>query len=150
MKRYITLILILSLFAPLCHIDAKGGRNRDDWFKKMREYKHEFISKELGLSAEQQQKFFPIYDKMEDEIFKATSETHQLETKVSGNNVSDLEYENATRTIIELKQKEAAIELKYLDSLKTVLSSKQLFQLKKVERKFARQLMKMRNNKHKK
>ena len=68
MKRYITFILLVALFAPLCQIDAKGGRNRDEWFKKIREYKHEFIANELGLTPEQQQKFFPIYDKMENAL----------------------------------------------------------------------------------
>lgn len=150
MKRYITFILLVALFAPLCQIDAKGGRNRDEWFKKIREYKHEFIANELGLTPEQQQKFFPIYDKMEDEIFKVTNETRQLEIKVSEGNVTDLEYDNATRAISELKQKEAAIELKYLDQFKSVISSKQLFMLKKAERKFANELVKKRNKRCKK
>ena len=44
MKRFITFILILSLFAPLCQIEAKGnGKDRKEWFKKMRDYKHQFI-----------------------------------------------------------------------------------------------------------
>lgn len=151
MKRFITFILILSLFAPLCQIEAKGnGKDRKEWFKKMRDYKHQFIIKELNLSAEQQKNLFPIYDKMEDEIFKVTSETRQLEKKVSSGKVTDLEYENAARAITELKQKECAIELKYFDQLKAILSSQQLFLLKKAERKFSHQLMKMRNKGKKK
>ena len=139
MKRFITFILILSLFAPLCQIAANGnGKDRKEWFKKMRDYKHQFIIKELILSAEQQKNLFPIYDKMEDEIFKVTSETRQLEKKVSSGKVTDLEYENAARAITELKQKECAIELKYFDQLKAILSSQQLFLLKKAERKFGK------------
>ena len=142
MKRYITLILILSLFAPLCQMEAKGGKNRKEWFEKMREYKHQFLVKELGLTDEQQTKFFPLYDKMEDEIFKVTHETRQLDKKVSSGKATDLEYENAARAIIELKNKECDIELKYFTQFKSVLSSKQLFLLKKAERKFANELMK--------
>ena len=108
------------------------------------------LAKELNLSAEQQKNLFPIYDKMEDEIFKVTSETRQLEKKVSSGKVTDLEYENAARAITELKQKECAIELKYFDQLKAILSSQQLFLLKKAERKFSHQLMKMRNKGKKK
>ena len=151
MKRFISFILILTLFAPLCQIEAKGnGKDRKEWFKKMRDYKHQFIVKELNLSAEQQKNLFPIYDKMEDEIFKVTSETRQLEKKVSSGKVTDLEYENAARAITELKQKECAIELKYFDQLKAILSSQQLFLLKKAERKFSHHLMKMRNKGKKK
>lgn len=151
MKRFITFILILSLFAPFCQIEAKGkGKDRKEWFQKMREFKHQFIVKELNLSAEQQKNLFPIYDKMEDEIFKVTSETRQLEKKVSSGKATDLEYENAARAITELKQKECAIELKYFDQLKSILTSEQLFLLKKAERKFSHQLMKMRNKEKKK
>lgn len=148
MKRYITLLLVLILFAPMSHIEAKGGKkDREKWFAQMREYKHNFIVKELGLSQEQQEKFLPIYDKMEDEIFKVSSETRQLEKKVSGGNATDVEYEAAAKAIIELKQKESTIEMRYFEQFKTVLSSKQLFELKKAERKFANQLMKKRNKK---
>ena len=150
MKKYITLILIITLFAPLSLIEARGNRqNRQEWFEKMREYKHQFLIQEVGLTADQQKKFFPIYDKMEDEIFKVVSETRQLEKKVSSGNVSDLEYENSAKAITELKQKECEIELKYFNQFKEILSSKQLFLLKKAEQKFAQQLMK-KHNEHKK
>lgn len=151
MKRYITLFIILAMFAPISMIEAKGNKgDREKWFAQMREYKHKFLAQELGLSQAQQDKFFPIYDKMENEIFKVNSETRQLEKKVSKGNASDVEYEAAAKAIIELKQKESAIELKYFNQFKTVLSSKQLFLLKKAERKFAKELIKKRSKCNKK
>ncbi|MBR3765803.1 MAG: hypothetical protein IKL11_01405 [Muribaculaceae bacterium] len=114
----------------------------------MRQHKHDFIAKELGLAKDQQTKFFPIYDAMEDEIYKVNRETRKLEKQVANNKAAtDVEYDAATKAIIDLKKKESAIELKYFDKLKTVISSKQLFILKKAERKFTNNIMKEHNKK---
>lgn len=151
MKRSLIIILVLALFAPLCTIEAKDkGKKMDrkEWFAHMRQHKHDFIAKELGLAKDQQTKFFPIYDAMEDEIFKVNRETRKLEKQVANNKAAtDVEYDAATKAIIDLKKKESAIELKYFDKLKTVISSKQLFILKKAERKFTHNIMKEHNKK---
>lgn len=151
MKRSLIIILILSIFAPFNSIVAKGKDkkvDRKEWFAHMRQHKHEFIANELGLTKDQQTKFFPIYDAMEDEMFKVNRETRKLEKQVSDNKAAtDVEYDAATKAIIDLKKKESAIELKYFDKLKTIISSKQLFLLKKAERKFTNKIMKEHNKK---
>lgn len=154
MKRYILIILILALFAPINLVEAnekkQGKIDRKEWFAKMRNLKHNYLSKEIGLTPEQAEKFFPIYDSMEDEIFKVNRETRKLEKKVSeSESASDVEYEAAAKAIIDLKKKESTIELKYIDQFKTILSSKQLFLLKKVERKFTHKIMRGYNSKGK-
>ncbi len=152
MKRSLVFILLLSLIAPFSIIEAKDKdkkkRDRKEWFAHMRQHKHEFLVDELELTKEQQTKFFPIYDEMEDEMFKVNRETRKLEKQVSENKAAtDVEYDAATKAIIDLKKKESTIELKYFEKLKTVLSSKQLFLLKKAERKFVNKIMKEHNKK---
>ena len=146
MKRLSILLLIISLFAQLSTIDAQQKRSKEErqqWFKEMREYKHNFLIKELDLDKEQQEAFFPIYDAMEDETFKLHHGTRKLQRDLSKKDadVTDIEYEKAAEALFELKYKEAQIELKYFEQFKNVLTKKQSFLLKKAENKYTRHLM---------
>ncbi len=148
MQRIITVfILCLSLaVGSTASAQDKGSKrpDRKEWFKQMRCYKHDFMAKELSLTKEQQEKFFPLYDEMESQLHKVQRESMMLEHKIntSSSLVSDLEYEKAAEAMVEVKGKEAAIEEQYLKKFKTVLSAKQLFGLKQAERKCTRELMK--------
>lgn len=148
MKRFIILTFIFAFFAT-SYVYAQGRNNdanRREWFKEVRQYKHDFLTKELSLSEDQQDKFFSIYDAMEEEIHNAQHETRSLAWKIrkSESEISDLEYEKAAEAQFELKGKESQIEMKYFPLFKDVLSKKQLFLLKNAEQKFTREIM----NKH--
>lgn len=140
----ITTLFLLSLFCTVESV-AQGPANpaeRQRWISEIRSYKHEFISKELNLTREQENAFFPIYDEMEEQIEKLNNETRELERRVSEDeNASDLELQNAARTIFELKRAEGQIEMTYFDKFSEILTPRQLVQLKPAERKFTQQLI---------
>jgi len=121
--------------------------NRDKWFKELRQYKQEFMSKELELTKEQQSKFFPVYSEMTLKIMKLNYDTRALENKIdrSKTEVSDVEYEKGADALLELKIKEAKIEAEYYQRFKQILSPKQMYLLPKTEKKFTRQLMRHHN-----
>jgi Spy/CpxP family protein refolding chaperone len=140
-KSTITLLIIL-LTATVAMAVQKDNGDKKQWLKEMREYKHSFLAKDLELSRDQQNKFFPIYDKMDDELMKVNGETRDLEQKVADSDKpSDLEYDMAIQAIFDLKGKEAEIEGRYLDQFREILTKRQLFQLKNSERKFSMQMM---------
>lgn len=116
---------------------------RRQFFKELRDYKHNYLAKELSLSKDQQQKFFPVYDEMEDNVAEMNEETRLLEKKVSDNmeDATDLELDKATEALYELKIKEGETEKDYAEKFKSILSKKQLFQLKNAERNFNRELL---------
>ena len=116
---------------------------RRQFFKELRDYKHNYLAKELSLSKDQQQKFFPVYVEMEDNVAEMNEETRLLEKKVSDNmeDATDLELDKATEALYELKIKEGETEKDYAEKFKSILSKKQLFQLKNAERNFNRELL---------
>lgn len=116
---------------------------RKQWMKEMRQFKHEFLTKELDLSAEQQSKFFTAYDKMEEEIRTIERQTRQLERDIikKGKDATDLEYEKAAEACYELPTKKNAVEMRYFNEYREILTKKQLFQLSGAERKFTRIIM---------
>lgn len=115
---------------------------RQRWLGEMRNLKHDFIAKELSLTKDQEREFFPLYDKMEDEIAALNTQTREDEARVAADRyATDLEMENTARTVFEQKRAEGQIEMTYFEKYKTILTPKQLLQLKNAERKFTQQLV---------
>ena len=81
---------------------------------------------------------------MDEEIRKVQEESEQLSRQTMGkeDKATDLEYEKAAEAMYELKGRENAIEMKYFEEYKTILTPQQLFKLKDAEKDFTRELMK--------
>lgn len=145
MKQLVFVILAL-LFATSGTAQAQQRKrltaeDRQKYLGEMRQYKHDFIVKDLDLTRDQQNAFFPIYDKMDDELTQVAEETRDLEDKVAADDkATDTELESAARTVFEQKSKEGEIEKAYFEKFKGILSPRQLLKLKSAERKFTQQL----------
>lgn len=127
----------------------RGDRrpDRTEWMRKMKQLKHEFMARELDLSAEQQKAFFALYDEKEDERFQAERAVRRSDRDLSNRiaDASDSELDAAIEAQYELDSKLALIEKKYLPKFRKVLTRQQLFKLRRVERKFQKMLMERRN-----
>lgn len=141
--------IIIAAIALICcsaTAEAQNPQNDDSDRRRMleevRNYKHQFITRELDLTKEQQSEFFPVYDEMEDRLTRLNAETRDLEHRVSSDaQASDVEVEAAARALFGLKRAEGDIENEYFDKFKQILNPKQLLGLKNTERKFTQQLM---------
>lgn len=145
--RKLVIVLLMSLFASALTAEAQQRRrltaeDRQKYLSEMRQYKHDFLVKELDLTRDQQNSFFPVYDKMDDELTQVAEDIRDLEDKVdSDDKASDIEIEAAARAMFEQKSKEGDIEKAYFDKFKSILSPRQLLKLKSAERKFTQQLV---------
>ena len=149
MKRsvIVMLTLVLAIATVSAQPQRKNNQSREKWFQELREYKHQFLIKEMELSADQQAKFFPIYDAMQDEIIKIHKSTRQMEKNLSVNKApSDVEYEKMAEALIEVKMKEGEIQKRYLPKLKNIITPRQVYKLQVAEKKFSRSL----NHQHEK
>lgn len=147
MKKFLLCLSVIIFQATVSIAAAQPPQINDEegrqkWMAELRNYKHEFLAKELDLSADTQKEFFAEYDAMEDKINELNSQTRNLEQKVlSDPNASDVETEAAARAQFELKSEESKIELEYYDKFKDILTPKQLIRIKNAERKFTQQLV---------
>lgn len=145
--RIILSAVIMALFMAAPDAYAKRNKGMSDEKRKevmteMRNFKHEFFKKDLGLTREQEAPFFKAYDQMDDELIRVGEETRALERKVnSDTEANDTELESAARTLFEQKKKEGEIELAYFDEFSKILTKKQLLKLKETERRFNRALL---------
>lgn len=141
MNRIYLLILFIATVASSAMAQPRPTpENRERWKSELRNYKHDFMARELDLSRDQQSKFFPLYDQMEDSIEQINADTRELEKRI-GDDASDIETEAAARALFEQKSREGQLELEYFDSFKTILTPRQLLKLKSAERQFMRRLM---------
>lgn len=137
-------VLWLSVMAAF-NVSAAPQNNaeREQWMAEMRQYKRMYFVKELDLTSEQKNKFFPLYEEMEDKVMKINDDTRAMEKRVAElPNATDLEYEKATEAIYDAQIKCAETEKEYMEKFSGILTPKQLFRLKAVERQFNRELMK--------
>lgn len=151
-KKLIYILIALMLLPIAMSAQKPTERERRTWMKEMQQYKNDYIARKLELNDEQKAKFLPMYNSMEAEVRKICDQTMRMErdVKKKGEQATDLEYEKAAEAQVELKAKEAQIEMKYFKDFKTVLTPRQLFKLKKAERDFSRELMKKHHEKQNK
>lgn len=143
-SRRILLILLLVLSAAATAAAAQPER-RERWRDQLREYKHNYLERALGLSAEQASKFFPLYDEMDSRLEDITNEMRDIQRKVEGDNkLTDVALEAYAKRMYEQKSLEGEIELEYYDKYKTILTPRQLARIKPAEMEIVRNLNKYR------
>lgn len=122
-------LLVFSLF-PMMAQKQISDDDRIRINQRMRELKHNYLVNTLSLSREQQKEFFPIYDRMDDELNALNNQNRDIENSIMQNeNPTDADYSTAARTLFEQKGKESEIELEYYPQFEKILSPKQLFLL---------------------
>jgi hypothetical protein len=109
----------------------------------VRNYKHELLVKEVGMTPTQRDEFMPLYIAMENEIYQANREAKALEESISKANsrVSDSEYDHAANSLASLRMREGEIENAYFQKYAKILSKRQLFLLKRAENRFTRNML---------
>lgn len=143
--RILTLITFFSI-SLLASVTSWGASQnpeaREQWMTEMRQYKRVYMTKELDLTRDQQNKFYPLYEEMEEQVAKVNDEARTMERRVADlSNATDLEYEKATEAIYDAAVRSAELEREYMGKFKEILSNEQLFRLKSVERQFNREMM---------
>ncbi len=136
--------LLLAIILPQsAAAQLKSAENlRAKWFSELRQVKRNYFIKELDLDREQQNKFFPLYEEMEDKTFRIDDEARQMEQRIAdAKDATDTEYEKTAEALYDADVQTAQIRREYMDKFKTILTRRQLFELKGVEKKFSREMM---------
>ncbi len=143
MKRILAICIIAILSASAVSAQKRVKEaDRQKWLSELRTLKRDFLVKELSLSTEQQSKFFPIYEEMDNELNQINTETRELEQKVLADaDASDTEVAAAAQASFQQKKREGEVEMKYYEKFAEILTPRQLISLKNAERKFTQQLV---------
>ena len=125
MKRFILIFLVmLGSFSGL-----KAQDGDDTRAEKIQALKIAFITQKLGLTTDEAQKFWPVYNQYNGEIQKAESD-------------------NGNANVIDKEQKILDIKKKYLNSFEKVLGPQRVNKLFNAEKDFRTILIRRLQNRN--
>lgn len=141
MKKW---LLILALISPTTTLLAQpGGPVAAARQEQVKAAKIGFITRELNLTEEEAQKFWPVYNKFDNEreAHRRKMMALRLETGSSGDVMTDKEAEAAVEQYLQLRQEEVDLEKRFYQSVKKVLSAEKVALLFQAEKRFQRELL---------
>lgn len=115
--------------------------------KELQDFKMKYFIQEADIPADKQQEFTRLYnqyDQNREALFK------EMEVRFKAmrgkNNPTDADYIGTAEAMASFKSREGDLEKNFFQQLRTLLTPKQLYMLKKAEHKFQRKVMEMQNN----
>ena len=149
-RRLITaLTLALALFSFTVYAQKDGGGKKNaEMVKELQEFKIKYLIQEADITKEQQPEFVKIYTELNNAKLALIKANHEsLKALKAKNSPTDEDYYKVAEEIAKGKTAEGAIDMKYYQQFKKLLTPKQLFKLKEAELKFNRKMMQMRDKK---
>ena len=148
MKRF----LFSSIFAVLAMVltgisaTAQPQPGKTDWQERMQSGKIAFLTMEIGLTTEEAQNFWPIYNEVNKELDQATYNTGtsymELEKAISENK-SDKEVNRCLEKYLEAMESQNVIRNKSIEKYKKILPERKVAKVFVAEEKFRRQHIRM-------
>jgi hypothetical protein len=136
MKTY-RYILILFIFL-LCK-EAFGQGN--DAREKIEAARIALITERLGLTPEQAEKFWPIYNEYGQKRRDLSRDLQRARNQVDINNMTEEQSQNLMNMSLDIRERQVQLEKQYAQRLTNVISSQQLLSLKKAEDDFRRMIL---------
>ncbi len=149
-RRILSILLMAFVITSLSASAQRNDKKEGGKFSKMLEFKIKYLSQEMELKGEQQNKFVTLYTQMSNEIHEVMSPAGKLKRKVEKDKkATDADYQRASQALSEAQTKVTQIEKKYQEKFKTFLTQKQIFKMKEAEEKYRAKLYEMRQEKKK-
>lgn len=137
-----TLIVSVFIFTSLAQVRKM---NMADYEKR----KMEYIQKEAGLTKEEANRYFPLYNDLSKKKFELHKQHRDKVEKMKqrNKNMSNEEYRQLLENDVDVKLKEAELDKQYSEKLEKILSPEKLYRAQQAERKFMqREVMKFRGS----
>jgi len=141
MKRIAILILLTLMFGA--SQAQPGGMPPGPRQEQMKAAKIGFLTRELNLTEEEAQKFWPIYNKFDNEreAHRRKMLALRLETNETGDQLTAKEAEATVEQYLQLRQEEVDMEKKFYQAVKKVLPAEKVALLFQAEKRFQRELL---------
>jgi hypothetical protein len=128
------IIFIGLFFCLVSNYKAQGQRD------KIEELRTAFLSKKLELSTSESEKFWPVYNELNDKL-KAVKRNLRLSYRNLPANFTDKEAEEVIALENKSKLAEAELNKTYNDKLKAIIGVKKLVKLQIYEEEFKKEVI---------
>ncbi|MFN8282748.1 MAG: hypothetical protein U0U67_06005 [Chitinophagales bacterium] len=137
MKTIFTIVAAFFLFAQTSN--AQNGQGNE----KIEALKIAFITKHLNLTAEESQKFWPVYNQYEAEKKQIRQSTiGSIKELKDDGDFTNAEADQAITKYIEFKSRDLDLTKKYIAEFKKILPSTKIAKLVTAEDRFKKMLAK--------
>jgi len=122
---------------------AQPGAKMEQKKEKVEAMKIGFITQQMNLTPEEAQKFWPVYNQMNNEL-ESLRKDRQLardNAKINFEVMTDAEVDKLINDEITSRQKELDVQKKYVTQFKAVLPVKKVAQFYRAEEQFKRKLL---------
>lgn len=133
MKKLIIITALLIAFAQITY--GQYGRER------LQSARIAFITERLNLTPETAQKFWPVYNQINQRKQELRKEEFSLRRSISTRELSEDEAKKLLEDIYAVKEQQLALEIEASTQYQDVLSAVQILQLMKVEEDFRRMVI---------
>ncbi|GAB4277741.1 MAG: hypothetical protein Kow0068_00970 [Marinilabiliales bacterium] len=136
-------VLTLTIILISFYVYGQPGHNKCSRHEKIKAEKVAFLTNELDLTVEEAQKFWPLYNEMEDKLEKLRKESREAR-KLAPEKIetlSDSEIEKLLDEQMKRKEEMVAIEMEYYKKFKNVLPIRKVLKLHQAEKDFTHVLL---------
>lgn len=144
MKKF--LIIVFSLFLVVSSFAQEANMNKE----QIQSAKIAFFTSEIGLTPEEAEVFWPVYNSYWDKMMKANRMTRKslgmLKKMEREGKATDTEYKEAVQLYVENLKREYAIPEMYLSEFHKILSPEKIAKMFVAEEAFRVKLMNMWKN----
>jgi hypothetical protein len=146
----LSLIAFILTFSPT--FAQKGGQNKGkEKHEKIMQLKRNFFNEQLFLNETEKEKFWNLYDEMEDKIQVSRKETRKVMKNVHSNieTIKDDDLKKNVNQVFDLELAVTNIRKEYYEKTAQVIGYKKATQVLKLEREFKQKLLKELKDKKK-
>lgn len=145
-------VIITNFILLITVIGLQGQKpNHSEKLEKYRSEKVAFLTSKLDLNSSEAEKFWPIYNQLEQERWEIQKSRKAIEEKIRDAEVSlsEAEIVKLTRNFAGSMQKEAGIMVKYNEKFLKLLPPQKVLKLYQAENEFRVYMIKKFRDRHK-
>lgn len=145
MLKYLLIALaILPATLSIAQDDDDGPPIREERMKEIKAQKSAYLTQKMELSPEEAERFWPVYNQMEDELHANRKELMELRRslKKSEQAITEQQANDLLDRELSMREKELQIEKKYDPQMRKAIGAQKLVKLHKAERDFQREVVK--------
>ena len=146
MKPITTLLFVLLVLAPALHVKAQGDDLpplNEERIKEIKAQKTAYLTTKLGLTSEEAQRFWPIYNAFDEEREAVRKQMRGIMRGKKDQNkaLTNAEAEQQLAKGLELRQRELDIERTYKDRFIKSIGALRTLDLVRAEHDFNREVL---------
>ncbi|EGV44018.1 sensor of ECF-type sigma factor [Bizionia argentinensis JUB59] len=139
-----TLLILVTVF-----MSTMGFAQKDDGHhEKIKSLKVAYITEKLSLTQTEAQKFWPIYNKFDDDYSALRQASSDMRKCIEVEKISESDAKIQITEMMQLYEKRYLLFQKYTVNLQKVLPAKKVILLKKVEDDFKRKMFDEYKSRH--